>query len=128
MSHQWLPKKKLNTRTYVVVGTVDYEDKVKRKFYVDKMMGILKKHGYMAKSRVASKNVVEILAKEKPLNKYDGVAWVHPLGGGDDFRVKVTVKAENLTEAKAMVRKHLIEKNHTHKAMADDFSIKRVKK
>lgn len=129
MPHQWFNDKKTNSRTYVVIGIVDYKDRVERKFYVQKMEGIAKKHGFLVKTRdVPKSNRVEILAKEVPLYKYKGVAWIHPPGGGDDYQVGVTTHAENLTIAKKQVRDYLIKKMHTAPMMADDFSIKKVKK
>jgi hypothetical protein len=114
------------------VGTVDYEDKVKKKFYLDKLLGILKKKGLLTKTRTASYqgkwDYIEIFARKKPLNKYAGIAWVHPKGGGDDYTVNVKTEAENLTIAKKQVREHLIEKLHTAPRTADDFTIKQVKR
>lgn len=130
--HQWL-KKRINYNTYVVVGTVDYADKVKRKFYVDAMVAKIKKDGHMAKTRVVPPTqhyhgYVEILAKQKPLLYFSGIAWVHPRGGGDDYQVRVKTRAENLTEAKKQIREHLIKKLHTAPLMADDFTLKQVKR
>jgi hypothetical protein len=128
--HQFL-KVKLNVHTYRLVGTVDYPDKVKRRFYVEKMVGQLKKMDLMVKTRIApatahNHEYVEILAKHRPVERFVAIAWVHPRGGGDDYRVQMKITADDLTGAKKAVKEELVKKFHSQ--ITNDFTIKKVKK
>ena len=130
--HQFL-KKKITNKQWVMIGTVDYDDPVKRKFYVDKMIGILENRDLLAKSRYvkAAPNrhgYTEILTKAKTLNHYEGTAWIHPRGGGDDYPIHVKTQAETLEVAKKQTREHLLKKFHTNPNQVDDFILKKVNK
>jgi len=134
MPHQWFElDKPLSTRAFRMVGTCDYHpNKAKTEDVTKQMVARLKKHGLQAKvewdSYGTTHHYSKIYAKDTPLKKFKGVAWVHPKGGGDDYSINITVSAPSLAEAKKDVRKHLIQKYHTHEKMADDFSIKEVKR
>ena len=130
--HQFF-KKKITNKQWVMIGTVDYDDPIKEKFYVNKMIGILESKDLLAKSRVVKAashhhGYIEILTKAKSLNHYEGTAWVHPRGGGDDYSVRIKTQAENLTVAKKQVREHLLKKFHTNPNQVNDFTLKKVNK
>lgn len=117
MATQWFPKTKISDKAPTNIGLVDEKDPVKRKFYLTKMLGQLKaKYPDLTVTTVESEDpmrkipLIHIFVqapKQPELKKFKFLAWIHPRGGGDDYEIEGTTKAENEDEAKKQIEKYL---------------------
>ena len=131
----WVKKVNLDElrETRKLIASVDEESEVKRTFYINKTAGTIKKiiNGAIIQTEahvnVNKKYPIVMFFVHLPkLSEYKFEAFVHPIGGGDDYEIHGETFAEDEETARKQIRHHLIKKEHTHTTMANDFIVKKV--
>ena len=118
MVTQWFRNKVPNEMEFTHVGTVDESDAVKRKFYLTKMVGQVKKAGYEVKTvetdnHIPKRTVIDIFIKVPSQKIFKIEIWVHPKNGGDDYKLFGTIKCKDKKACEKEVQR-ILKKEGSH--------------